>query len=160
MCQLCGCAHYLNQGAPTLLKRATELVEQLGLTPQNVDLFEECEAISGLIAPRMSPTTEEEVWQTVSWVHQLHLGRYQEKYRAYAAAARDIFAHLPTPGHPQEVITAYHQLEQLCHSLEEGDIAAISEPATRETLLAVKHVHDDLPAKWAGIIERYRLEAP
>lgn len=56
------------------------------------------------------------------------------------------------------VITTWHQLEQLCHKLDDDLISAVEEPAIRDAIQAVQHVHDDLQERRAELIKRYSLD--
>ncbi len=158
MCQICGCSQYTKQGKEAVLKRATEIVKELGLTAQNAEDYEDTEQISRLIAP--FGAVEDNVYPTAAWVGALHMSqpnRTREKhYQAHVQAFRDIFSRLPAKGEPKDIVTTYHQLEELGQELDDADLASL-DPETRETVLKVNHVHDDLAVKVARLKQRYSL---
>ncbi len=158
MCQRCGCTEYIRQGKPAVLKRAVEIIRELGVTPANTEDYEEIESISRFIAP--FGAVDDEVYETAAWMSSLHmdmsrLKRY-ESYQAHARAFRDVFSRLPAKGSPKHIATAYHQLEQLSRELSETDLAATG-PETRETVRAVNRVHDGLAAREEKLKQRYGL---
>lgn len=158
MCQLCGCQKFIERGAEAVLKRAVEIVEQLGVTPGNMHLFEDCELICNLIAPRPSHSTvAPEIWETAQWVRSLHEEWAKVEGQAYTEAARGIFAQLPGGGNPKEVITTYHQLEQLHRHISEESLATLADARVRDTILALRHIHDNPEKRRARIVERYKL---
>ncbi|MBI4187088.1 MAG: hypothetical protein HY530_06265 [Chloroflexi bacterium] len=158
MCDLCGCKEYIRQGKQAVLRRAEEIVGELGVAAQNVDDFEDTELISQLIVPFGS--RDDEVYQASSWVSSLHMGmkqvRHDERYQAHARAFRDIFSRLPVKGEPKHIATVYHQLEQLSRELDEAELASIA-PGVREAVKAVKRVHDGVENKLTRLKLRYGL---
>lgn len=158
MCQLCGCQDFISRGAEAVLKRAVGIVEELGLTPQNMDLFEDCESVCDLVTPRASLAfTAPEIWETAHWVRLLHAGLFGAENQPYAEAARDIFAQLPSKGNAKEVISTYHQLEQLHRHISEESLASLADARIKDTILALRHIHDNPGERRARIIARYKL---
>lgn len=155
MCQLCRCGHYIEQGKGAVLKRAVEIVKELGITARNADDYEDTEIISRLIVPFGS--RGDDVYQTAAWVSNLHTERSQDaRYQAHIRAFRDIFSRLPARGEPKDIATTYHQLEQLGHELDETDLASL-DTETRETLQAVNNIHVELKVKEERLKQRYDL---
>ncbi|MBI4303281.1 MAG: hypothetical protein HY665_02950 [Chloroflexi bacterium] len=158
MCELCGCTQYIAQGKEAVLKRAVEIVDELGLTAGNVDDYEDIEIISRFIAP--FGTVEDKVYETAAWVSGLHLSiprlKRQELYQAHVRAFKDIFSRLPAEGDPKHIGTTYHQLEQLSREVSDSDLATI-DPEIARALKAVNQVHDNLEAKDARLKKRYGL---
>ena len=157
MCQACGCSRYIEQGHEAVLNRAIAIVRELGVTAENVQSFEDGERICGLIASKLAAGEDEEVSQIADWVMALHKRNYAEKSHAYVAAARDVFAKFPAKEAPRDVITTWHQLEQLCRELTDVDISSEAAPI-KDAIHAVKHVHDGLQQSRIEFIKRYHLE--
>lgn len=158
MCEPCGCFPFIEQGRDAVLNRAVAIVKEMGVTAENVQRFEDGERICGLVASKLAAGDDEEIRQIAEWVMGLHKRNYAKKSEAYAAAARDVFVRLPAKGPPKEIITTWHQLEQLCRELNEEDISSVGDGAVRDAIRAVKHVHDDLQQRRVDFIKRYRLE--
>lgn len=156
MCHHCGCQQVIKEGKEAVRKRAVDIVKELRLTPANVDDYECTETISGMIAP--FGNKEDEVYQAASWISGLHQGsrtNQDERYQSHARAFRDIFTRLPVQGDPKQLITDYHQLEQLARELDETTIASL-DPEIGKTIQAVNHVHEDTTRR-ARLQERYGL---
>lgn len=158
MCQQCGCLGFTEQGRSVVLDRAVAIVKEMGVTAENVQRFEDGERICGLIASKLAGGEDDEVRQIADWVMALHKRTYAKKSEAYAAAARDVFAQFPAKGPPKDIITTWHQLEQLCRELNDEDISRVGDGAIRDAVRAVKHVHDDPQQRRIEFIKRYRLE--
>ena len=158
MCQQCGCFPLIEQGRKAVLDRAVAIIEEMGVSAENVQRFEDGERICGLIASKLAAGDDEEVRQIAEWVMELHKRNYAKKSETYAVAARDVFAKLPAKGPPKDIITTWHQLEQLCRELNEEDISSIEDGAIRDAIRAVTHVHDDLQRRRIEFTRRYHLE--
>ncbi|MBI2998857.1 MAG: hypothetical protein HYY46_10495 [Deltaproteobacteria bacterium] len=158
MCEQCGCFPLIEQGRKAVLDRAVAIIEKMGVSAENVQRFEDGERICGLVASKLADGEDEEVRQVAEWVRGLHKRNYAERSEAYVAAARDVFARFPAKGSPRDVITTWHQLEQLCRELSEEDISSIEDSATRDAIRAVTHVHDDLQQRRVDFARRYHLE--
>jgi len=158
MCQPCGCGRYIEQGHKAVLNRAVTIVKELGVTAENVQSFEDGERICGLIASKLAGGEDDEVRQIAEWVRDLHKRNYANRSRAYAAAAREVFAKFPAKGAARDIITTWHQLEQLCRELSEEAISSVEDAAVRDAFLAVRHVHDDLKERRIEFMKRYHLE--
>ncbi|MDP2730226.1 MAG: hypothetical protein Q8O55_07080 [Dehalococcoidales bacterium] len=153
MCQLCGCQQFIKDGQKAVIKRVTEIVTELQLTPANVDDYECTETISGFFAPFGSK--EDEIYKAASWISGLHEGRRKEQYQSHLAAFRDIFSRLPVRGDPKHIATSFHQIEQLARELDEEALASLKSEL-REAIEAVNRVHDD-NTRTARLRERYNL---
>ncbi len=157
MCQRCGCADFIKEGQEAVLKQATAIIKEMGVTADNVQRFEDGERICDLIASKVVGDQYEELRQIAEWVSSLHQPLRAERSQAYAKAAREVFANLPTKATPQEVVTRWHQLEQLCRELGDELISSVEQAAIREAIRAVQHVHAD-PQHRAELLQRYHLE--
>jgi len=158
MCQPCGCGPYIEQGHKAVLNRVIAIIKEMGVTAESAQRFEDGERICGLIASKLASGEDEEVRQIAEWVRELHKRNYAARSHAYAAAARDVFAKFPAKGAPRDIITTWHQLEQLCRELSEEDISFVEDAAVRDAFLAVRHVHDDLKERRIEFMKRYHLE--
>ena len=88
----------------------------------------------------------------------MHESLYRERIPRYLAAAKDVFDRLPVKGDPRAAITDYHQLEQLLDEIGDEELASIAEENVRQTLKAVRVVHDNNLAKKTHLEEKYGLE--
>lgn len=159
MCDLCGCKTYIDSGKQAVVARAGEIVKQLNLNRDNVQLFEDSERILHEVYSYSYASSDENELLTLSrWVHQLHEPIYKERFPKYLQAAKDVFAQLPVGGNARDIVTTYHQLEQLAVEIGEEELALIQDPNVRETVKAMWTVHDANLAKKTMLKERYGLE--
>jgi len=121
-----------------MLGRAHEIIRLLSLTPENVDLFEDCERISHAVAAHSFPSFEGgDILETCRWVHRLHESFYKERIPRYLAAAKDLFSKLPVKGDTRSAITDYHQLE-LLDEIGDEELASVTDENVRQTLKAMR----------------------
>jgi len=158
MCRPCGCGPYIEQGHKAVLNRVIAIIKEMGVTAESAQRFEDGERICGLIASKLASGEDEEVRQIAEWVRELHKRNYANRSQSYVAAARDVFAKFPAKGAPRNLMTTWHQLEQLCRELTEEEITSVDDAAIRDGIRAVRHVHDDLEQQRVEFIKRYHLE--
>jgi hypothetical protein len=159
MCNLCGCKTYIDSGKQAVVARAREIVKQLKLNRDNVQLFEDSERIlHEVYSYSYASSDESELLGLSRWVHQLHEPIYKERLPKYLEAAKDVFARLPVKGKARDIVTMYHQLEQLAVKIDEEELASIQDPNVRETLKAMCRVHEANLGKKSMLKERYGLE--
>lgn len=88
-----------------MLERAVAIIKEMGITAENIQLFEHGERICYLIASKIVGREDEEVRHTVEWVAGLRQHVYADRSRAYTKAAREgVFANFPAKAPPREVI--------------------------------------------------------
>ena len=160
MCKECGCDFIIAQGPEATLARVAAIIKELGVTPENAQAFEDGERICGLIASKQAGAEDQEVAEIAEWFGVLHRNTYGERNRSYARAAREVFANFPAQGSPREIITTWHQLEQLCRELGDDAISAVADVTVREAVRAVNCVHDNPQQRRAELLKRYGLQAP
>lgn len=159
MCDLCGCKTYIDSGKQAVVNRAQEIIRRLDLTAENIELFEDCERILHEVFSYSFPSSEESEMLAVSrWAHSLHQHIHTERFPKYIGAAKDVFARLPVSGDAKDIVTAYHQLEQLAKEIGDKELAWIEDVSIRETIKALWGVHDNNLAKKTRLKERYGLE--
>lgn len=156
MCKQCGCVVFIEEGPESVLKRVINIIAEMGVTVENVQCFEDGERICGFIAARVASSDDEEVKEIAEWVAELHESLYAERSRTYAKVAREVFANFPQSFSPKEVITEWHQLEQLCRELGDGLVVSMDE-GIRDVIRAVQHVHDNPRQRRLELMKRHRI---
>lgn len=159
MCDLCGCKTYIDSGKQAVIARAEEIVKKLNITRDSVELFEDCERILHEVFSYSFASSEESELLTASkWAHELHEPIYKERFPKYLEAAKAVFARLPVIDNTKDIVTTYHQLEQLAKEIEDKELGFIEDGNVRETIKAIWSVHDNNLAKKTKLKERYGLE--
>jgi 4'-phosphopantetheinyl transferase EntD len=159
MCDLCGCRTYISSGKEATVNRAQEIIRSLGLTAENVELFEDCERIlHEVFSYSFSSSEQSEMLDAARWAHSLHESIYKERFPKYVEAAKDVFARLPVNDNARTIVTVYHQLEQLAKEIGDKELALIEDARIREAVRAVRQVHDNNFVKKTRLREYYGLE--
>ncbi len=161
MCEICGCTKYVRQlteGKKVVVNRAIEIVQKLGLTASNMELFEDGEYICGLLGPKVSLTPEAaEIWDVVQTVHRFQEEAHHEERKKALEAAKDVFGHLPTQGTLKETVSLYHQLAQLQRELTDADLDAFDDPVMREVIRSLRKAHTNGAQRKTDLAQKYGL---
>lgn len=162
MCEVCGCENYLK--APknrkeVVLDRAVDLIRQLGVTTENLSLFEDGEYICGLVGPSVSADPgAAEVWDTVQTIHRCHERLHAKERSKAVEAVRDVFRRIPGAStRPKETITLYHQLEQLQREVTDSDLESLGDPVLGDIFRALRKVHDNSKQRKHELAQKYSL---
>jgi hypothetical protein len=131
------------------LERLKRIICEIGLTPQNIMEFEDCEIISDLMEEEaVSSVKDEELRRVLGEMRRLHEGIRRRNYPEYQRAAEEIFSRI---GRIDRVFK-YHEAEQLAKSLGEEEVARVKDARLRDTYLALRHVHDGIAGKKAKVL--------
>jgi len=136
-------------------ERLKKIINEIGLTPQNIMEFEDCEIISDLMEEdAVSSVKDEELRRILREMRRLHEGLRKINYTEYHRAAEEIFSRIEK----RDWVFKYHEVEQLAKSLSEEEMARVKDARFRDTFLALRHVHDGIALKKARVISRMGLE--
>jgi hypothetical protein len=136
------------------IKKATKIINEVRLTPQDVEAYERCEIISDLMDEDMlKQVDDEELRKILLKMRRMHMKVRRMNYAAYIHTARELFEKIPNKNY----VLKYHELEQLSKEISEQDIKCIKDANIRKTLKKVKHVHDEIANKKADVIRRIRM---
>lgn len=142
------------EDADDLINKASDIVKGIKLTPKNVDSYEECEIMADLMDDDMlKQIDDEDLRGLIQKMRRMHLEVRRFNYTTYLDTAREIFGRIAD----RSSILQYHQAEQLVKRISEEDICKIKDPELRETLLRLRHVHDNIAEKKANVIRRMKL---
>jgi hypothetical protein len=137
------------------LERLKKIIDEIGLTPQNIMEFENCEIISDLMEEgAVSSVKDEELRRILSEMRRLHEGVRRSNYAEYHRAAEEIFSRI----RKRDWVFRYHEAEQLAKTLGEKGMAGVKNERLRDTCLALRHVHDGIALKKASVISRMNLD--
>jgi len=136
------------------LETAKRIIEEIKLTPENIDAYEDCEIITDLIDEDiLNQINDQDFRKLLHNMRRLHSEVRRMNYPAYISMARELFRKIPDKNH----ILRYHEVEQLSKRIREQEIMQIKDVKLRETLERLKHIHDDIAIKKANIIRRMNL---
>lgn len=136
------------------LDRLRTIVDEIGLTPENIMEFEECEIVSDLMEEGAVLSLEdEELRGTILEMRRLHEGIRKSNHAEYQRLAEELFSKLGR----REWALKYHEAEGLARSLSEGEVARLGDEGLRRAYAALRHVHDGVAQKKAAVIARMSL---
>ncbi len=136
------------------LKSARRIIVELKLMPEDVEKYEECEIISDLMDDEALKTVDDEALRKILVeMRALHAEVRRANYAAYADTAKSLFEKIPD----RNYVLKYHALEGLSKEIGDEEIRRISDENIRNTLISVKHVHDNIAEKKANVIRRIKL---
>jgi hypothetical protein len=142
---------YMSEDA---LRKATEIINELKLTPKDIDEYEDCEIISDLMDDDMISHVEDgEFRRVLQEMKRKHLEIRRMNYAAYIDMAKELFMKIPN----MKYILRYHELEKLSKKFNDKGIEQIKDTDVKEILLKIVHVHDDIANKKANVIRKVKL---
>jgi hypothetical protein len=131
-----------------------KIILEIGLTPDNVLDYEECEIIVDLMDDEVINEVEEEEFRNIlRRMRVLHLEVRKMNINEYIRAAKEIFQRIPN----KEYVLKYHEAEQISKMFTDEDLAQIEREHLRDTIQSLRHVHDNLAEKKANVIQRMNL---
>jgi len=137
-----------------VVKAAAKIINELRLTPEEIEKYEECEIISDLMDEETLKSIDDEVLRKIILqMRTLHLEVRRMNYAAYIEMAKSLFGKIPN----RNYVLKYHELEELSKKLNGDEIKKIREENVRDTLLNIKHVHNNIAEKKANVIRRIKM---
>ena len=133
---------------------AERIINEIKLTPENIDAYEDCEIITDLMDNDvLDEIDDQDFRRLLEDMRRLHSEVRRINYTVYINMARELFGKIPD----KNCILRYHEVEQLSKRITEQEIMQIKDVRLRETLKRLKHIHDDIATKKANIIRRMNL---
>lgn len=140
-------------GKEQLLERATRLIGEIDLKIEEVDKLEDCEAISAMITSEVLDLIQDpDLKKAILWLKTAHdvIPSIRRWRRNFAEVTKRLFE----KAGGGERVKRYHELEQVCDSLQERDLESLTDARLTETIRAVKHVHDDMLERRINLVKR------
>jgi hypothetical protein len=134
--------------------KITKIIIEIGLTPKNIMHYEECEIIADLMGEEIITEVPDLQFRILlKKMRALHEEIRQMDYEEYIRTAVDIYQRIPNI----EDVLKYHDAEQISKHLTDADLIHIENDRLRDTLQALRHVHDNIAEKKANVIRRMKL---
>ncbi|UCH38085.1 MAG: hypothetical protein JSV76_02680 [Candidatus Bathyarchaeota archaeon] len=136
------------------VNKINRIIEEIGLTPKNIMQFEECEIITDLMDDDIVNEVPDQQFRILlKKMRALHEEIRKMNYGEYIQTAVDIYQRIPN----KEDVLKYHDAEQISKLLTDTDLTCIQDNQLRNTIRALKHVHDNIAEKKANVIRRMNL---
>ena len=127
-----------------------EKIKQIEIKPDDVETLERCETITNLIIDEvLQMFTDPELVEGIRWLQAAH--REPNKHRWLNIV--ELTSRLMDEAGGVERVKAYHSLEQPCKDVTDEEIGLIDDPQIRETILRIKHIHEETLKRMTYLIE-------
>ena len=137
-----------------LIMQVSKIAKKIELRPDNIDSYENCEVMADLMdEPLVKEIQDEGLRKLIVEMRKLHREVRRANYPVYIETAKEIFDRISN----RSYVIDYHRAEQLVKEIPEAAIQQIAEPTLRETLLRLKHIHNNIAEKKATVLRSMKL---
>lgn len=126
-------------------------IRDMDLKPCEVDVLEDCESVSNImIGPVLGMLAGSELREGVLWLQDQHRKANSTRWGNIAELAERLF----DDAGGVERVKKYHSIEAACREFSLEDIETVGDPEVRETILRVRHIHDDMHERMIETISK------
>lgn len=136
------------------MKSAVKIINELKLTLEEIEKYEDCEIISDLLDDENVKSIDDETLRKILIkMRDLHSEVRRNNYAAYTNMAKSLFEEIPN----KTYILKYHTLEGLSNKISDNEIKQIKEKNIQNIIVKVKHIHDNIAEKKANVIRQIKI---
>ncbi len=131
--------------------RLVEDIRRLGVKPGEVEVLEQCEAVTNLVIdPVFGLFSDEGLVEDIKWLQDAHREPNGRRWRNIVELAEALFA----AAGGGEMVKDYHALEQPCKDVSDEELALIDEVDVRETIAKIKGIHGETRRRMTALVEQ------
>lgn len=120
--------------------RILRVIAEMELKPSEVELLEDCEMVTNLIIGQVLEMMESpEMRKDVLWLQAQHIKPNRKRWINIVELTEDLWGKAGGGGR----VKKYHSIEESCREISDKDIQSIIDPRVRETVIKIRHIHDD-----------------
>ena len=135
------------------LDKAARVIRRIGLKARDVGKYEDCEALADMMTEKvMNLVKNEDLKTSLKWLKKAHdsIPSVERSRTNFAVLVATLFEEVGGA----ETVKLYHELENVCHHISYDALEHINDEGLKETIKAVKHVHDDYIERKASLVRR------
>ena len=120
--------------------RILRVIEEMGLEPSEVELLEDCEMVTNLIIGQVLEMMESPAMRKdVLWLQAQHVKPNRKRWTNIVELTEGLWE----KAGGGDRVKAYHSIEASCREISDEDIQSIADPVVRETVIKIRHIHDN-----------------
>ena len=112
----------------------------MNLKPSEIELLEDCEMVTNLIIGQvLEMMDKQEMRKDVLWLQEQHIKPNRKKWTNIVELTESLWKKAGGGGR----VKKYHSIEASCREISDEDIRSIADPGIMETVMKIRHIHDD-----------------
>ena len=120
--------------------KVLRVIGEMDLKPSEIELLEDCEMVTNLIIGQVLEMMEDpEMRKDVLWLQEQHIKPNRKRWTRIVELTESLWEKTGGGGR----VKKYHSIEELCREISDEDIRSIADPEIRETVVKIRHIHDD-----------------
>lgn len=117
-----------------------ETIKEIDLKPGEVELLEDCEMVTNIIIGQvLQMISDPKMREDILWLQEQHRKPNAKRWNRIVKLTEELFE----KSGGGERVKSYHLIEAPCRDVPLEDIKAVSDPKIRETIMKIRHIHDD-----------------
>ena len=137
------------------LSYIVETIKEIELKPDEVELLEDCESVTNImIGQVLEMISDPEMREDIKWLQEQHKKANAKRWGRVVELAEKLFKE--AGGSTR--IKRYHSIEASCREVSLEEIDSIEDPEIRETILKVRHIHDNMLERMTKTISKTYFE--
>lgn len=139
----------------TSLKEIVETIKEIDLKPDEVELLEDCESVTNIIIGQVLELLQNpEMREDILWLQSQHSKPNAKRWRNIVELTESLFS----AAGGSERVKRYHSIEAPCREVSMEEIESIEDPEIKETVLKIRHIHDNMLERMTRTISKTYYE--
>ena len=139
----------------TSIDEIVNIIKEIDLKPGEVELLENCESVTNImIGQVLEMLSDPEMKEDVLWLQEKHKKANAKRWTRVKELAETLFKEAGG----SKRIKRYHSIEAACREVSLDQIDAIEDVDIRETVLKVRHIHDNMLERMTETISKTYFE--
>ena len=130
-------------------------IKEIELKPDEVELLEDCESVTNIIIGQVLELIQDpEMREDILWLQGQHKKANTKRWGNIVELTETLFKEAGG----SKRVKRYHEIEAPCREVSMEEIHSIDDPEVRETVLKIRHIHDNMLERMTRTISKTYYE--
>ncbi len=122
------------------IEEIVSAIKEINLKPGEVELLEDCEMVTNIIIGQVLRMIKDpKMREDILWLQEQHRKPNAKRWSRIVDLTEELFE----KSGGGERVKQYHSIEAPCRDVSLGEINSIDDPEVRETIMKIRHIHDN-----------------
>ncbi|TFH12982.1 hypothetical protein E4H04_12795 [Candidatus Bathyarchaeota archaeon] len=137
------------------LSKIVNTIKEIELKSDEVELLEDCESVTNIIIGQVLEMIQDpEMREDIQWLQRQHSKPNAKRWRNIVELTERLF----NEAGGSKRIRRYHEIEAPCREVSLEEINSIDDPEVKETVLKIRHIHDNMLIRMTRTITKTYYE--
>ena len=137
------------------LSKIVDTIKEIELKPDEVELLEDCESVTNIIIGQVLEFIQDpEMREDILWLQGQHSKPNAKRWRNIVELTERLFKEAGG----SKRVKKYHEIEAPCREVSLEEINSIDDPEVKETVLKIRHIHDNMLIRMTRTITKTYYE--